>query len=153
MYLTHFYFTLPDSNVTFLYATKFAKQPSRFKDYKYLMNMLDRDIIGSCGYTNQIGDLDYHLHTYSIERAKVILAEIKTNVRYGKIQKIKAIPITIDIGKFELDNLDWAELVEGDEGICVENEHGTQFPISDLSDLELDVVLGIYKFQKEGITV
>jgi hypothetical protein len=39
----------------------------------------------------------------------------------------------------QLDNLDEAKLVFDDEGnVVVENEHGTQFPVSDLSDTELE---------------
>jgi hypothetical protein len=38
----------------------------------------------------------------------------------------------------QLDNLDEAKLVFDEEGnVIVENEHGTQFPVSDLSDVEL----------------
>jgi hypothetical protein len=40
----------------------------------------------------------------------------------------------------QLDNLDEAKLVFDKEGnVIVENEHGTQFPVSDLSDVELDI--------------
>ncbi|HUU87701.1 MAG TPA: hypothetical protein VMX17_08120 [Candidatus Glassbacteria bacterium] len=46
----------------------------------------------------------------------------------------------------ELDNLDWAKLVlkEGSETeIEVENEHGTRFPISDLSKTEIEIFLTV----------
>jgi hypothetical protein len=40
----------------------------------------------------------------------------------------------------QLDNLDEARLVFNDEGdVVVENIHGTQFAVSDLSDVELDI--------------
>jgi len=48
--------------------------------------------------------------------------------------------------KIELDNLDWAKLVlkEGSTTeIEVENEHGTRFPTSDLSNDETNVFLTI----------
>ena len=50
--------------------------------------------------------------------------------------------------KIELDNLDWARLVivESHDGlgtveVMVENEHGTQFEVSDLSNVELNIFL------------
>ena len=46
--------------------------------------------------------------------------------------------------KIELDNLDRAKLVyDGNHDVVVENEHGTQFPVMDLSNDELDVFLYI----------
>ena len=50
------------------------------------------------------------------------------------IQKTK---IT-DVAEITLDNLDSAELVEGENGVCVENEHGSQFSLEELSDIELE---------------
>ena len=42
--------------------------------------------------------------------------------------------------KIQLDNLDWAKLVFNKEGeVVVENEHGTQFPVSDLSENEIRI--------------
>lgn len=42
--------------------------------------------------------------------------------------------------KIQLDNLDWARLVFNEEGeVVVENEHGTQFPVSDLSEDEIQI--------------
>lgn len=42
--------------------------------------------------------------------------------------------------KIQLDNLDYAKLVFNDFGeVVVQNEHGTQFPISDLSEQEIDI--------------
>lgn len=42
--------------------------------------------------------------------------------------------------KIQLDNLDWARLVFNEEGeVVVENEHGTQFPVSDLSENEIQI--------------
>ena len=47
---------------------------------------------------------------------------------------------TIESEWITLDNLDEAKLVFNNEGdVVVENEHGTQFPVSDLSDIELDI--------------
>lgn len=47
---------------------------------------------------------------------------------------------TLESEWIQLDNLDEAKLVFDDEGnVVVENEHGTQFPVSDLSDIELDI--------------
>lgn len=44
--------------------------------------------------------------------------------------------------KIELDNLDRARLVYDESGeVVVENEHGTEFPVSDLSNMELDIFL------------
>ncbi len=48
--------------------------------------------------------------------------------------------------KIELDNLDWACLVlkEGSKTeIEVENEHGTRFPVEDLSNIEMDIFLTV----------
>ena len=42
--------------------------------------------------------------------------------------------------KIHLDNLDWARLVFNKGGeVVVENEHGTQFPIEDLSNQEIEI--------------
>ena len=42
--------------------------------------------------------------------------------------------------KIQLDNLDWVFLTFNKQGIVVvENEHGTQFPISDLSKQEIEL--------------
>lgn len=47
---------------------------------------------------------------------------------------------SIESEKIELDNLDWAKLVFNKEGdLVVENEHGTQFDIEDLSKKEMEV--------------
>lgn len=44
----------------------------------------------------------------------------------------------VESEEFELDNLDMARLVYDEDGqVVVENEHGTQFPVSDLSAEEL----------------
>lgn len=39
--------------------------------------------------------------------------------------------------KIQLENLDEAHLVSSNKGVLVENEHGTQFPVSDLSPTEI----------------
>jgi len=44
--------------------------------------------------------------------------------------------------KVTLDNLDWARLVYDEQGeVVVENEHGTQFPVDDLSEEEMKIFL------------
>lgn len=54
---------------------------------------------------------------------------------------------TLDSEKIELDNLDWARLVFNQDGeVVVENEHGTQFSVSDLSDKELEIFQSIIPF-------
>ena len=45
--------------------------------------------------------------------------------------------------KIELDNLDWARLVEVKGEVKVENEHGTQFSVSDLSKEEVRIFLTV----------
>lgn len=62
------------------------------------------------------------------------------------IESLKKIPVTMDCS-FTLDNLDEAELVETDEGIAVENEHGTIFPLVDLSLDELMVAASLCGIQ------
>jgi len=49
--------------------------------------------------------------------------------------------LIIESEKIELDNLDRARLVYNFESksVMVENEHGTQFPLSDLSQEEIDI--------------
>lgn len=42
--------------------------------------------------------------------------------------------------KIQLDNLDWAKLVFNETGdLVVENEHGTQFSLDELSEKELQI--------------
>lgn len=60
--------------------------------------------------------------------------------RDNLIEKIKGLHITQDTDKFQLDNLDWCKLVETDEGVMVENEHGTTFDLDELNDVELSIV-------------
>ncbi len=44
--------------------------------------------------------------------------------------------------KIELDNLDWARLVYNeDKEVVVENEHGSQFEVTDLSAIEVKIFL------------
>ena len=59
------------------------------------------------------------------------------NKRAKLIDFIQKSKIT-DVAEITLDNLDSAELVEGENGVCVENEHGTQFSLVELSDIELE---------------
>jgi hypothetical protein len=55
-------------------------------------------------------------------------------------QLIKDWKKTLESEWIQLDNLDEAKLVFDEESnVVVENEHGTQFPVSDLSDAELDI--------------
>lgn len=43
-------------------------------------------------------------------------------------------------GKMELDNLDYARLKYNDSGeVVVENEHGNEFPVNDLSNAEIEL--------------
>lgn len=42
--------------------------------------------------------------------------------------------------EIELDNLDYARLVFNSEGeVVVRTEHGTEFPVGDLSQIELEI--------------
>jgi hypothetical protein len=47
---------------------------------------------------------------------------------------------SLESERIQLDNLDWARLVFNEEGeVVVRNEHGTQFPVSDLSETEIEI--------------
>ena len=48
---------------------------------------------------------------------------------------------SLESENIELDNLDKAKLVYdvNTESVVVQNEHGTQFPVSDLSQAEIDI--------------
>lgn len=54
---------------------------------------------------------------------------------------IKHFKSTLESEKIQLDNLDWAKLVFDEESgeVVVENEHGTQFPVEDLSEKEIKI--------------
>ena len=53
-----------------------------------------------------------------------------------------------ETGEIELDNLDWATLVlNNNNQIVVENEHGTQFKIEELSESEM----GLFEFELNNI--
>lgn len=55
-------------------------------------------------------------------------------------QFIKEWKSTLESEKIQLDNLDWAKLVFNEEGeVVVENEHGMQFPVDDLSETEMEI--------------
>lgn len=55
-------------------------------------------------------------------------------------QFIKEWKSTLESEKIQLDNLDWAKLVFNEEGeVVVENEHGTQFPVDELSEIEMEI--------------
>ena len=58
------------------------------------------------------------------------------------VQLVKEWKSTLESEKIQLDNLDWAKLVFNEDGeVVVENEHGTQFPVDDLSDEEIEIFL------------
>lgn len=63
----------------------------------------------------------------------------------NKVEKlVKAFKLTglVESERIELDNLDRARLVYDESGeVVVENEHGTEFPVSDLSNGEIDVFM------------
>ncbi len=62
----------------------------------------------------------------------------KTNIT--PIQLINDWKKTLESEWIQLDNLDEAKLVFDEKGnVVVENEHGVQFPVSELSDVELDI--------------
>lgn len=54
---------------------------------------------------------------------------------------IKYFKSTLESERIQLDNLDWAKLVFDKETgeVVVENEHGTQFPVKDLSEQEIEL--------------
>ena len=62
------------------------------------------------------------------------------NTRLYNIKQIKKADVN-SVYKFQLDNLDWATLIEENEEILVENEHGTIFGIDELSNEELQIVV------------
>ena len=52
---------------------------------------------------------------------------------------------TLESEKIQLDDLDWAKLTFNDDGeVVVENEHGTQFPVEDLSQTEMEIFDSIF---------
>jgi formylmethanofuran dehydrogenase subunit B len=62
------------------------------------------------------------------------------STRLYNIKQIKKADVNSTY-KFQLDNLDWATLIEENEEILVENEHGTIFGIDELSNEELQIVV------------
>lgn len=54
---------------------------------------------------------------------------------------VKHFKSTLESERIQLDNLDWAKLVFDEEtgNVVVENEHGTQFPVEDLSKEEIEI--------------
>jgi hypothetical protein len=53
---------------------------------------------------------------------------------------IKEWKASLESDRIELDNLDWARLAFNDAGeVVVVNEHGTEFPVSDLSEKEIEI--------------
>jgi len=59
----------------------------------------------------------------------------------GTKELIKHFKSTLESEKIQLDNLDWAKLVFDEETgeVVVKNEHGTQFPVEDLSEEEIEI--------------
>ena len=59
----------------------------------------------------------------------------------GAKELIKYFKSTLESEKIQLDNLDWAKLVFDEETgeVVVKNEHGTQFPVEDLSEEEIEI--------------
>lgn len=55
------------------------------------------------------------------------------------LEAIKNAPFKEGV-RIELDNLDWAELIEGESGLEMENEHGTKFSLEELSKDEVEVL-------------
>jgi hypothetical protein len=77
---------------------------------------------------------DEELGLYEEPKQETNMSNITAN------QLIKDWKKTLESEWIQLDNLDEAKLVFDEEGnVVVENEHGTQFPVSDLSDAELDI--------------
>ncbi|WP_339890283.1 hypothetical protein [uncultured Flavobacterium sp.] len=64
------------------------------------------------------------------------------SIRQHAIKQINKASIE-NLPKFQLDNLDWAELIQDDEEILVENEQGTIYGLEELSDQEIQIVLSI----------
>jgi hypothetical protein len=94
----------------------------------------------SCEYV-KIDKLVFYEH----KNYKIIIPkeEAKQETNISNItanQLIKDWKKTLESEWIQLDNLDKAKLVFDEKGnVVVENEHGTQFPVSDLSNVELDI--------------
>jgi len=57
----------------------------------------------------------------------------------SKEELIKKFYKTCESEKIELDNLDYAKLIINEQGeVVVENEHGTQFDIDELSKSDIE---------------
>lgn len=54
---------------------------------------------------------------------------------------IKHFKFSLESEEVQLDNLDWAKLIFDEETgeVVVENEHGTQFSVEDLSEKEIEI--------------
>lgn len=64
----------------------------------------------------------------------------------NKTQKLKELFLkngNSESESIELDNLDKARLVKKGKKVVVKNEHGTTFPITDLSNQEVEIFLNI----------
>ena len=67
-------------------------------------------------------------------------------MKADKLTKLKKVFLEtkfVESEEIELDNLDRACLIltQDKKGVEVWNEHGTTFPISDLSEVEIDIFL------------
>ena len=63
---------------------------------------------------------------------------------------VKLFKSTLESESIQLDNLDRAKLVFDEETgeVVVENEHATQFPVSDLSDNEMKIFAYLLSSEK-----
>ena len=54
---------------------------------------------------------------------------------------VKHFKSTLESERIQLDNLDWAKLVFNEDTgeVVVRNEHGTEFPVEDLSEEEIEI--------------
>lgn len=62
----------------------------------------------------------------------------------NKTQKLKELFLKTgdaESERIELDNLDRARLIKKGTEVVVRNEHGTTFPLTDLSDQEVEIFL------------
>ena len=61
--------------------------------------------------------------------------------RISELKKLFLQSENLESEKIELDNFDKAKLVRNGNLIEVENENGTRFPLTDLSEDEIDVFI------------
>jgi hypothetical protein len=98
-----------------------------------IISDLDEDTPILIMYNNNNSEAEVFLH-------EILLIEETHMSNITPNQLIKDWKKSLESEWIQLDNLDEAKLVFDDEGnVVVENEHGTQFPVSDLSDTELEI--------------